>query len=129
MAKNPTTIALSDLKHDTSATLKRVRNSKRPLIVTERGKAAAVLLSVDIYEKGEQEREILRLLARGEKEIAVGKGYDLDDVLAEADVFLSKVESKVHTKRAVPVSCRPSLHPKRKSRRLLKDSVNGQNSF
>jgi hypothetical protein len=45
--------------------------------VTKRGKAAAVLLSMDIYEKGEQEREILHLLARGEKEIAIGKGYDL----------------------------------------------------
>jgi prevent-host-death family protein len=89
MAKNPTTIALSDLKQDMSATLKRMRKSKRPLIVTERGKAAAVLLSLDIYEKGEQEREILRLLTRSEKDIAVGKGYDLDDVLA--DTLLSKV--------------------------------------
>ena len=90
MAKNPKTIALSDLKQDTSATLKRVRKSKRPLIVTERGRAAAVILSLDVYEKGAQEREILRLLARGEREIAIGKGYDLDDVLAEADALLSK---------------------------------------
>jgi hypothetical protein len=45
---------------------------------------------VDAYQKGEQEREILRLLALGEREIAVGKGYDLDDVLAEADALLSK---------------------------------------
>ena len=58
--------------------------------MTDGGKAAAVLLSFDAYRKGEQEREILRLLARGEKEIAAGKGHDLDDVLAEADALLSK---------------------------------------
>jgi prevent-host-death family protein len=90
MAKNPTRIPVSDLKQDASATLRRVRKSKRPLIVTQRGRPAAVLLSVDVYQKGQQEREILRLLALGEREIAVGKGYDLDDVLAEADALLSK---------------------------------------
>jgi len=90
MAKSPTKIPVSDLKQDASATLKRLRKSKRPLIVTQRGKPAAVLLSVDAYEKGEQEREILKLLALGEREIAVGKECDLDDVLAEADALLSK---------------------------------------
>ena len=90
MVKNPDTIPVTDLKQDASATLKRVRKSKRPLILTQRGKAAAVLLSVDTYEKGEREREILKLLARGEREIAAGKGYDLDDVLAEADALRSK---------------------------------------
>ena len=90
MVKNPDTIPVTDLKQDASATLKRVRKSKRPLILTQRGKAAAVLLSVDTYEKGEREREILKLLARGEREIVAGKGYELDDVLAEADALLSK---------------------------------------
>jgi prevent-host-death family protein len=84
MAKNPNKIPISDLKQDASATLKRVRKSKRPLIVTQRGRPAAVLLSVSAYQKGEQERKILKLLALGEREIAVGKGYDLDDVLAKS---------------------------------------------
>ena len=73
MAKNPTRIPVTDLKQDASATLKRVRKSKRPLIVTQRGRPAAVLLSVNAYQKGEREREILRVLALGEREIAVGK--------------------------------------------------------
>ncbi len=90
MAKNPTKIPVSDLKHDASATLKRVRKSKAPLIVTQHGRPAAVLLSIDAYEKSEQERQILKLLALGEREIAAGKGFSLNDVLAEADALLSK---------------------------------------
>ena len=43
-----------------------------------------------MFMKGEREREILKLLARGEKEITAGKGYDLSDVLAEADELLSE---------------------------------------
>ena len=34
------------------------------------------------------ECEILTLLARGEQEIAEGVGYDLDEILAEADILL-----------------------------------------
>jgi hypothetical protein len=42
----------------------------------------------DIYERSQPELEILRLLARGEREIEEGKGFDLDTVLAEADALL-----------------------------------------
>jgi prevent-host-death family protein len=88
MVKNPNKIPVTELKQHPSATLKRVRKAKRPLIVTQHGKPAAVLLGVSAYEKGEREREILKLLALGEREMAVGKGHDLEDVLAEADELL-----------------------------------------
>ncbi len=85
MAKIPEIIPITDLRKDSSAVLKRVRSSREPVIVTQRGRAAVVMLSVEEYERSENERQILLLLARGEKEIARGEGYDLDDVLAEAD--------------------------------------------
>ncbi|HEY2921579.1 MAG TPA: type II toxin-antitoxin system Phd/YefM family antitoxin [Candidatus Binatia bacterium] len=91
MSKAANTIPISELQQDAATALKRVRKSKGPLVVTRGGKAAAVILSLDAYRRGEEEREILRLLARGEKEIATGKGFDLDDVLAEADALVSKM--------------------------------------
>src|SRR3989338_2173063 len=90
MAKVPEIIPVTDLRQDASAVLRRVSTSKDPLIITQRGRATAVMLSVSAYERSEQERQILELLARGEKEIAAGKGYDLDDVLAEADARLAR---------------------------------------
>lgn len=51
----------------------------------QRGRAAVVMLSVEEYERGDTERQILRLLARGEKEISDGKACDLDDEMSEAD--------------------------------------------
>ncbi len=50
-----------------------------PLVITQRGRGTAVLLSMTAYEKAEHERELLRLIARGEKEITEGAGFDLDD--------------------------------------------------
>ena len=41
-----------------------------------------------LSRQAESERQILRLLVRGEKEIAEGCGIDLDTVLAEADALL-----------------------------------------
>ena len=89
MPKVPEIIPVTDLRQDAAAALKRVRNSRQPVVITQRGRAAAVMLSVEAYERAENERELLRLLARGEKEIAARRGYDLDAVLAEADAILA----------------------------------------
>lgn len=89
MAKQPSVISLNALQQDASATFKRMRKSKGPLVLTQRGKPAAVLLSLAAYKRSEEERTILKLLALGEREIAAGAGVDLDVVLAEADDLLA----------------------------------------
>jgi len=47
-----------------------------------------VLVSMEVYKNAQHEMDILHLLARGEKEIEAGTGYELDDVLREADLYL-----------------------------------------
>jgi len=88
MPKVPNIIPVTDLRQDAAAALKRLRTSKQPVVITQRGRAAAVLLSIEEYERGEHERQLLRLIVRGEQEIAAGKGFDLDTVLADADAIL-----------------------------------------
>jgi len=46
------------------------------------------MVSMEVYKNSQHEMDILRLLARGEKEIAAGTGYQLDDVLKDADHYL-----------------------------------------
>ena len=89
MPRVPDLIPVTDLRQDAAAALKRVRASKQPLVITQRGRAAAVMVSIETYERAEHERQILLLLARGESEIRAGKGHDLDEVLAEADRLLA----------------------------------------
>ena len=59
-------------------------------LTLQRGRAAAIMLSPEAYEQSEREGNLLRLLVRAEREIAKGKGYDLDEVLKEADELLGK---------------------------------------
>jgi prevent-host-death family protein len=93
MGKLLNIIPVSDLRQGAAKVLKQLRNSKEPLIITQRGRAAAVIIGVEAYEKSEREKEILRLLAKGDREIEIGEGYDLDTVLAEADSLLAKESS------------------------------------
>ena len=88
MPKIPRIVPVTDLRQDAAAVLRRLKSSSEPLVITQRGRAAAVLLSLDAYERSQHERELLRLLARGEQEITEGKGYSLDQVLQEADSLL-----------------------------------------
>lgn len=86
-------LPVSDLRQNAGKILKKLRHNKEPIIITQRGRAAAVIIGIEAYEKSEHDKELLRLLAKGDKGIEMGEGYDLDTVLAEADLILSQVPS------------------------------------
>jgi prevent-host-death family protein len=90
MPKAPKIIPISDLRQDASGVIKRISTSREPLFITQRGRAAAVMVSMKEYEHTQHELEILRLLARGEKEIEAGAGFSLEEVMAEADALLAE---------------------------------------
>ena len=93
MGKLANIIPVSDLRQDAAKLLKKVNKSSEPFIITQRGRAAAVLIGVEAYEKFEHEKELLRLLARGDREVELDAGYDLDTVFAEADALLTEESS------------------------------------
>jgi prevent-host-death family protein len=73
MAAIPEIVPVTDLRQDAAAVLKRVQSSAEPLVITQRGRAAAVMLSIDAYERAERERDLLRLLVRGEQRNRSGR--------------------------------------------------------
>lgn len=87
MAKIPKIIPVSDLRQKTKEVINNV-SSGEPVFITQRGRATAVIISLKAYEHSQHELDILLLLARGEKEIEAGVGYELEDILKEADRFL-----------------------------------------
>ena len=89
MGKLLNIIPVSDLRQDAAKVLKQLKGSREPIIITQRGRAAAVMLSVEAFNRSEHDKELLRLLAKGEGEIETGNGHDLEAVLAEADSILT----------------------------------------
>jgi prevent-host-death family protein len=90
MSRAPKIIPISDLRQDASSVIRSVSSSRDPLFITQRGRPAVVMVSMKEYEHTQQELEILRLLARGERDIEAGLGFDLESVLSEADAFLAE---------------------------------------
>jgi prevent-host-death family protein len=83
-------VPISDLRQTAAGVLRRVRKSRQPVVITQRGRATAAMVGVNEYKRAERERAMLQALVKGEKEIAAGRGHNLDDVLAETDRLLEK---------------------------------------
>ncbi len=64
---------ISEFRANTSAALEQVRTSGRPLVLTQRGKSAAVVLEVGAYQALIDEVEALRDVQRALSESAAGK--------------------------------------------------------
>ncbi len=82
-------IPISDLQSKAKKYVDRVRETDEPVIVTRRGRAAAVLMSYGSYEGFLATREEMsfpdwrRRLGRAERESKEGKGVPLKTFLAK----------------------------------------------
>jgi prevent-host-death family protein len=81
---------VSDFRANASALLQQVRDSGRPLVLTQRGRGAAVLLDIRSYQKLIEEIEELRDVHRGLADVASGRLVDHDDVVARVEARLAK---------------------------------------
>jgi prevent-host-death family protein len=68
MGAVPTIVPISDLRQDASGIVKRAAATGDPVFITQRGRATAVMVSAQTYERTQREFEILKALARGEAE-------------------------------------------------------------
>jgi prevent-host-death family protein len=87
----PKIIPISELRQEVSGIVNEVSSSRDPVVITRRGRAAVVMVSADSYQRSQHELEILKILAAGEKDIAAGNTYSMEDVFAEADKFLGEL--------------------------------------
>ncbi len=87
----PKIIPISELRREVASIVKDISTSPDPVVITQRGRAAVVMVSAESYQRSQHELEILKILARGEQEIAAGDTYSMDEVFAEADQILSEL--------------------------------------
>lgn len=75
--------SITDLKRNTHAVLEQIHKTKRPVVLTVNGKAAAVLVDAKEYEKMTQAFNLLKLLTPAEEDIKDGRH-------TEASVFFKE---------------------------------------
>ena len=65
---------MSEFRAHTAACIHQVQKSKRPVVITQHGKSAAVLIDVAEFEAMSQRLELLEDISMGESMIDEGKG-------------------------------------------------------
>ena len=65
---------MSEFRAHTAACIQQVQKSKRPVVITQHGKSAAVLIDVAEFEALSQRLELLEDIATGESQIDIGAG-------------------------------------------------------
>ncbi|MEQ9103465.1 MAG: type II toxin-antitoxin system Phd/YefM family antitoxin [Rhodothermales bacterium] len=88
MGAIPAIVPISELRQDAAGVIKKTRATQEPVFITQRGKATAVLVSAQSYERTQYELELLKALAKGEAEIKEGKGIPMEEVFRKADELL-----------------------------------------
>lgn len=76
---------ISALRANPGEVLKQAQETQAPVMITVNGKVQAVLQDAVSYQKTQDQLNMLRLLAQGQKEIAEGKVSDHDDFFKELE--------------------------------------------
>lgn len=76
----PRLVPITDLKRQAGKVLDTLRQERAPMVITEHGRAAAVLMDVASYEAMTRRAEILKGLEEAERDIAEGRVHGWEEV-------------------------------------------------
>jgi antitoxin YefM len=75
-------LPVTEFRANTSTMLTRLQATQRPVILTQHGRGAAVVMDVGVYEGMLDEIAILRDIRVAEEQIARGEGVPHEDAVA-----------------------------------------------
>jgi len=79
-------IPLTDLKVNPGKVVNHAKDTRRPILLTSRGRGVAVVQGLEEYEKNEEERAFMKAVATGLMDIREGKELTLDEVKGKIGV-------------------------------------------
>ena len=77
-------IPVTELKNQTKKVLARVRRTGAPILVTQNGRGAVIILNISFYQAQQRRLKVLEEIAKGEKEILEGEGIPHSEVVKKA---------------------------------------------
>ena len=72
-------VPLTDLKVNPGRVVKQTAETHRPVLLTSRGRAVAIVQSIADYEKAEEERDFMRAVVAGLADLARSREISLDE--------------------------------------------------
>ncbi|MDX1392452.1 MAG: type II toxin-antitoxin system Phd/YefM family antitoxin [Rheinheimera sp.] len=74
---------LSEFRAGVASFIKQINETRRPLVITQRGKGVAVVLDVAEYEAMQEKIELLEELRMAETQLSSGAGVSNNDARAQ----------------------------------------------
>ena len=73
---------LSEFRAGVATFIKQIRETGRPMVLTQRGRGVAVLVDVQEYERLQERLEVLEEIYKAEEQIAAGGGISHEEAKA-----------------------------------------------
>ncbi len=86
-------VPVNEFRANLATWLDQPRKTGRPVVLTQRGKAAAVLVSPLMLDELEERRAIVTEVIEGLSQVAAGEVVEDEEVWAEVEARLSKLRS------------------------------------
>lgn len=86
---NGSIISLSEFKAGASQLLSQLQDDAVPIVLTQNGRASAVVQSYASYQRMQSSLAMLKLLAQGEADVQAGRLVPQDQVFADARAKLA----------------------------------------
>jgi prevent-host-death family protein len=77
-------VSITRLKADAAELVRQVAEDGRTLIVTQNGMARVVVVGVEEFDRMQTSLALLKMIAQGEADVAVGRTSSVDEAFAQA---------------------------------------------
>lgn len=81
---------LSEFRKKSADFIQRLKKDKQPIVLTQHGKSAAVLLDVSEFERISKKIEMLEDLLEAKQQVEEGKTYTMEEARKRIENHLSK---------------------------------------
>lgn len=85
---------ITSLKRDTAELIARARDRQAPIVITQNGRATAVLQDVESYERQQKALLLLKLISQGERDFEAGRTVSSAQAYRRIEKRLARSKSK-----------------------------------
>jgi prevent-host-death family protein len=76
---------ITDFKTRAAKLLEQVKETKHPLLITQRGKTVAVVIDAEEYQKQQEQLELINAIFKGKEDMRAGRTHTHEEVMKEAE--------------------------------------------
>lgn len=77
-------LPITELKNHTAELVRQVAEEGRTVVITQNGKAKAVMMDVDAYDRWQAALALLKIVAQGEADVRAGRTLSHRDAVRRA---------------------------------------------